>query len=160
MSRSRISSNPLGGGEDACHRNLRSFAAPLRSARSPSPSDVRRDSDQKLQILYEMQLCALSDAFPHANRYFYLVYKSAPPSFHAEYILGRILSSGARRDVVSKALRYPLCARDVFDALCRHPNWPLQDDVSEFPERLFRHLTHGPSEWTEHDHPSPFLKYL
>ena len=64
--------------------------------------------------------------------------------------------------IITKAHQYPLCTQEVFDALCCHPNCPFLQDDSELPQRLFRHLMliDGASEWTEHDHPLPFLKYL
>src|ERR1700675_2808927 len=114
------------------------------------------------RLLYTVQLHALSDTFPHISRHFYLVFKSAPSSFHAEYILGRAVGD----DVVTKALRYPLCTMEVFDTLCRHADRNglcFKQDVPLLPQRLFRQLNltgQESSEWTEHDHPLPFLKYL
>src|ERR1700675_2981493 len=96
-------------------------------------------SEGDSQLLYKVQLQALSDTFPHVSRHFYLVFKSAPSSFHAEYILGRTTDG----DVVTKALLYPLCTMEVFDALCRRadrhgPSLKLRAPV--LPQRLFRSL--------------------
>src|SRR6202795_3767049 len=122
---------------------------------------TRMQSERNCQLLYKIQLYALSDTLPHVCQYFYRVFKSAPSSFHAEYILGRAVGD----DFVTRALRYPLCTMEVFSALCRHAErdgLSLQREVPELPQRLFRQLklTGQASERTEHDHPLPFLKYL
>jgi ankyrin repeat protein len=52
---------------------------------------------------------------------------------------------------------------EVLDPLCCHPSCPsLREHSPDIPERLFRYLalTGGASEWTEEDHPIPFLKHL
>jgi len=118
-----------------------------------------------VELLYALQLYALSHSLPHVSRRLYQVYKSAPCSFQAEYTLGRVLASGSK--AVTRALRYPLCTKEVLEALCRHPECPsLLNDVPELPRRLFRHLAprrkaDGASlEWTEREHPLPFLEHL
>jgi len=114
-------------------------------------------ADLPVELLYEVQLHALSASFPHVSRHFYRVFKLAPTSFHAEYILSRAMADDPRR-IVTRALRYPLCTMEVFDALCRHSDFvPL---YSELPRRLFRFYPKPASEWTEHDHPLPFLNSL
>src|ERR1700675_1739745 len=79
---------------------------------------TRMQSEKNSQLLYKIQLYALSDTLPHVSRYFYRVFKSAPSSFHAEYIMGRVRAVDC--GVVTGALRYPLCTMEVFAALCRH----------------------------------------
>src|ERR1700675_3361703 len=109
-------------------------------------------SERNCQLLYKIQLYALSETLPHVSRYFYRVFKSAPSSFHAEYILGRAVGD----DVVTRALRYPLSTMKVFAALCRHADRdgrPLRRCVPELPKRLFRQLNlpGQASEWTQCD---------
>jgi len=130
------------------------------------------------QLLYALQLYALSPALPHVSRHLYEVYKSAPSSFHAEYILGRALAHTGSKStgIITRALRYPLCTRDVLDALCRLAEAQaygeaLKNDVAELPRRLFDGLApkYGPVHgsglvekvgWTVQDEPLPFLRHL
>ena len=56
------------------------------------------------------------------------VVKLAPPSFHAEYILRRVMVDGPY-DIVTRVLRYPICSMEVFDALYRRPDCPPLRDV-------------------------------
>jgi len=120
----------------------------------------QRLTDLPVELLYEVQLDALSASFPHVSRHFYRVFKLASTSFHAEYILRRVMADG-RRGIVARALRYPLCATEVFDALCRHSDFVLlQNESSELPRRLFKFDPRPASQWTIHDRPLPFLKFL
>jgi len=74
---------------------------------------------------------------------------------------------GRSCDIFSKALRYPLCSKPVFEALYRKCGWnPVEGSAPELPRRLFRFLspktavTGRVPDWNEGEHPLPFLKYL
>jgi len=102
---------------------------------------------------------ALSEHLPHVSRHLYQVFKSASQCFNAQYILERT----GNRNLLTIALRYPICTIEVLDALCRHcDSARLKRTVTQLPRRLFRSLTLDgrPSEWTEDHHPLPFLRHL
>lgn len=100
----------------------------------------------------------------------YAVFKSAPSSLQAEYIIGRYVHSlqenpQSSPGFITKALRYPICTETVLEAIFRMPNCPKISEKShiELPRRLFRTMTPRTStrrSWTRDDHPLPFLRYL
>ncbi|PPQ65287.1 hypothetical protein CVT26_000247 [Gymnopilus dilepis] len=116
-----------------------------------------------VELLYELQLFALSESLPLVSRDFNALYKHASPSFHAKYILGRLVDSGCstQSDIYTKALRYPICDQSVLEAL--RPlvqDFDLTDASIQLPRRLFRSLSPPPSGWTSQHHPIPLLRYL
>ncbi|OCH84052.1 hypothetical protein OBBRIDRAFT_822007 [Obba rivulosa] len=127
-----------------------------------------------VELLYEIHLYALSPSLPLASRHLYAVFKSAPSSIHAEYLLGCYLqdatrSSAARNaGLVSKVLRYPICSQLVLEAILRNPLCPSHlSGVTELPRRLFRSLAprkrgdpHTQLLWSDEDAPLPFLRFL
>ncbi|KAJ7227076.1 hypothetical protein GGX14DRAFT_628092 [Mycena pura] len=81
--------------------------------------------DLPVELLYLVQLHALSPALPEASRYLHSVFAASPPSFRAQYILRHVeCEPGPARltDAVSVALRFPLCTVPVLEALLRI--WP------------------------------------
>jgi len=110
------------------------------------------------------------------------VFKQSPPSFRAQYILGRLDQGVAvvnprDRNVLTTALLYPICTQETLEALFRLSGFlaygnPETGDPStrllpppKLPRRLFRHLRprvrHGkPVPWSDEDKPLPFLRYL
>ena len=119
---------------------------------------IRRSS---AQLLYEIQSIALSDSFPLTSRYLHGVFCSSTPSFRACYLLGRVLFQDSL-NVFTKALRYPLCTEEVLDSFCRQLPSEYSPSSCDLPRRLFRSLAPKAksSEWSEGDHPLPFLRYL
>ncbi|CCL98785.1 uncharacterized protein FIBRA_00790 [Fibroporia radiculosa] len=135
-----------------------------------------------VELLYEIQQFATSESLPLSSRHFYAVFKSAPTSVHAQYLIGRYLhhSEYARAGLATIVLRYPICTQSVLEAIFRSPDCPathLQNGrtATELPRRLFRTLTprlsNRPSRkrkrgsdvngnWSEDDEPIPFLRYL
>ncbi|KAF5382196.1 hypothetical protein D9615_004252 [Tricholomella constricta] len=121
-----------------------------------------------VELLYEIQLFALSESLPATSRHIHEIFRSAPTSFRSEYLLGRVLSRGsvdASSAIFTKALRYPLCAKDVLDSLCRKlPQEKCSGKSTRFelPRRLFRSLApkSGALKWKEREQPLPFLRYL
>ncbi|GLB40552.1 hypothetical protein LshimejAT787_0804230 [Lyophyllum shimeji] len=117
-----------------------------------------------VELLYEIQLFALSESLPITSRHLHGVFRWAPVSFGSEYLLGRILSNGPASvsAIFTKALRYPLCTREVLDSLCRRLPRGHHRGQFELPRRLFRSLAPktGPIQWKEREHPLPFLRYL
>lgn len=114
-------------------------------------------------MLYELELFALSESLPLVSRHVHDVYKHASPSFHARYILGRVVDGddATLADVYTKALRYPICDQRVLEAM--HPlvkNFRLTEASIQLPKRLFRSLGPPASGWTAQDHPIPLLRYL
>ncbi|KAF8150610.1 hypothetical protein B0H34DRAFT_144703 [Crassisporium funariophilum] len=118
-----------------------------------------------VEILYEVQLYALSEHLPLACHHLYDVYKHSSSFFRATYILARGEDSG-RSDlaaIYSKALRYPICDQPVLDTLRRllREVKPVQNFRIQIPRRLFRYLVPPiDSNWADTDHPLPFLRYL
>ncbi|KAG6333500.1 hypothetical protein ID866_5589 [Astraeus odoratus] len=73
--------------------------------------------------------------------------------------------------IATKMLRYPICDQEVLEAYFRMTTTEresLKKWVPELPKRLFYLLgttksndsENGTSQWTERDHPLPFLRYL
>jgi len=127
-----------------------------------------------VELLYEIHLYALSSSLPSVSRHLYAVFKSAPSSIHAEYLIGCYFQDAGRSSatrnagIVSKVLRYPICTQPVLEAILRSPHFPtrLTGRYTELPRRLFRSLaSRSPSRshttpWSEEDEPLPFLRYL
>ncbi|KDQ24623.1 hypothetical protein PLEOSDRAFT_1046582, partial [Pleurotus ostreatus PC15] len=121
-------------------------------------------------LLYEIQLYATSENLPLICKHFYAIYSSTPASFRARYIIARALratSGHTNFDIVSRALRYPICSQPVLDAICRQaPKYgiSLQTYRPKLPKRLFYNLrppaSRSAPRWEERDHPLPFLRYL
>ncbi|RDB26327.1 hypothetical protein Hypma_006922 [Hypsizygus marmoreus] len=118
-----------------------------------------------VELLYELQLYALSDSLPFTSRHIFGIFSSTPSSFRAEYILGRVLSGSADTlDLFTRALRYPLCTQEVLESLCRQipSNIHHTHLGCDLPRRLFRSLAPkvGALQWKEREQPLPFLRYL
>ncbi|KAM5537200.1 hypothetical protein V8D89_009133 [Ganoderma adspersum] len=130
-----------------------------------------------VELLYDIHTYATSPAFPLTCKYLYEVFKSAPATVHAEYLIacyrGLAAQSASVRafGFVSRVLRYPICTRDVLEAIFRDPNYPPtaptdgpQRPVTVLPRRLFRDLAprDGPGErpWADEDEPLPLLRFL
>jgi len=119
-----------------------------------------------VELLYEIQLHALSYALPLASRYFNQVYGSASSTYRARYVLAQCQASGwiDRSSIFTKALRYPFCSQGVLEAIQRilseRPRFILGEKC-ELPRRIFRQLRQTPgSEWSFSDYPIPLLQFL
>ncbi|TFK75144.1 hypothetical protein BDN72DRAFT_832455 [Pluteus cervinus] len=80
------------------------------------------------ELLYEIQLFSLSESFPYTSRFLHQIFRDAPNSFRASYVIARIsinLSNssgeGAREEIqddpanlAERAVRYPICTQEVF----------------------------------------------
>lgn len=122
-----------------------------------------------LQLLYEIYIFASWHLFPHTSKHIYSVFKHAPSSVHAEYLLARQADAeGTVKPgsiLLTRILRYPICNQAVLEALFRLPHCPsMHSDTSgavELPRRLFRPLSSRSTRpWTTEDQPLPFLRYL
>ncbi|KAJ7659929.1 hypothetical protein B0H17DRAFT_1163132 [Mycena rosella] len=117
-----------------------------------------------VELLYEVQLYALSATLPITSRRLYAIFNTAPPSFRAQYILSHVEPDVRLSDAVSKILRFPLCNMTVLDAVLqwkRSCPTPAPARAPELPKRLFRAL--GPRtdrEYRASDEPLPLLRYL
>ena len=105
------------------------------------------------------------------------MFKSAPATVHADYLTSCYRELAAQSasvrafGFVSRVLRYPICTREVLEAIFRNPNRlpaPLADDprqtMTVLPRRLFRNLAPrdvpGQHPWSDEDEPLPLLRYL
>ncbi|PFH52908.1 hypothetical protein AMATHDRAFT_73744 [Amanita thiersii Skay4041] len=119
-----------------------------------------------VELLYEVQLLALSPSFPLTSRGIHMVFKQAPASYYAQYILSRTTAQKQMtvNETYSRALRYPLCSKEVVDVLHRLMGLgnATHTFICELPRRLFRSLKPKPPNqaWQENDYPLPFLQYL
>ncbi|KAL6302498.1 hypothetical protein BKA93DRAFT_792802 [Sparassis latifolia] len=132
-----------------------------------------------IELLYEIQYYALSSSLPLTSKHFYAVFKSAPSSFHAQYLVGRYFHSerttARTTGLFTTVLRYPICSQEVLEAVVRSKfdevSYPRgrKGVVIELPRRLFRTLAPrtlggqgkpNHSNWSENDTPLPFLRYL
>ena len=117
--------------------------------------------------MYELHLLALSPSLPMVSSYFANVFKNMSPFFKATYIVARIeasehsdLDSGK---IYSRALRYPICERTVFEMICRllEDNKVFPRSPIRLPRRLFRSLLPANGqEWSDQDYPLPFLRNI
>jgi len=116
------------------------------------------------QLLYELQLFALSESLPHLSHYFYDVYRYASPFFHAKYILGRVFEQNSEATcavIYTRALRYPICDEEVLQAINSFSKDVPQGTMCvQLARRLFRNLSPPENGWTANDHPIPLLRYL
>ncbi|KIM39734.1 hypothetical protein M413DRAFT_11867 [Hebeloma cylindrosporum] len=118
-----------------------------------------------VELLYELELYALSEHFPLVSHHFYHVFKLASPFFQAKYIIGRALDEGAAApsSIYTKALRYPICNQLVLEAIrsILKTLGLVPDDLPiQLPRRLFRAPEPQTAEWSDDDHPLPLLRYL
>ncbi|KAH9998814.1 hypothetical protein BJV74DRAFT_759721, partial [Russula compacta] len=107
-----------------------------------------------LQLLYEIHFYAASEALPLTSKRLHDIFKSAPPTVHADYLTARhsALPPSRRPSLITYALRFPLCTPSVLSALLSPP-FHLDDDdhvsaaaAPELPRRLFRHLSTSGAE--------------
>ncbi|KAF9261458.1 hypothetical protein L218DRAFT_498820 [Marasmius fiardii PR-910] len=120
-----------------------------------------------VELLYEIQLYALSEYLPYTSKRLYIVYESTPTLLRAQYVYHRTSSPPKTSTELTNAiLRYPICTTGVFQYIVTHlfPNDNLNTTVKqpELPRRLFRTLTtkKPPAKWRDTDHPLPFLEFL
>lgn len=133
------------------------------------------------QLLYEIQLYALSPSLPYLSRFFLSTFKETPISFRVQYLIAsctNIFTPLHFAEILSKALRFPLCTIPVLDQFCSRLEllsqsrwslliWPEQENHSrvhlcELPRRLFRSLVprQGEQEWHTSAEPLPFLQHI
>jgi len=119
-----------------------------------------------VELLYEIQLFAVSPSLPLICKMLYGIFSASPPSYRAQYLIAVVEAAQTRNDIIpTKLLRYPMCTADTLDALFR-----ISSDIvsskwrPELPRRLSRSFTPRsrakPPLWTDQDHPLPFLNYL
>ncbi|KIY44574.1 hypothetical protein FISHEDRAFT_77485 [Fistulina hepatica ATCC 64428] len=115
-----------------------------------------------VELLYEIQLYALSSSLPYVSHRLFDVYQSSPTSFRCQYLAAcatRELSPPSK--FLSKCLRYPICSVDVFKSLFRKQAEKGDMPLIDLPRRLFRRLTTRRVEsWSESDEPLTFLRAL
>ena len=104
------------------------------------------------------------------------MFKQSPPSFRAQYILGRldqVTVIDTNRNAFATALLYPICTQEIVEALFRLPRFlaygtgdpTTRLPAPDLPRRLFRDLRPRvrrgiPVPWSDGDKPLPFLRYL
>ncbi|EIN10010.1 hypothetical protein PUNSTDRAFT_133780 [Punctularia strigosozonata HHB-11173 SS5] len=119
-----------------------------------------------VELLYEVQYHALSEWLPYTSQHIRRVFQVAPLSVRAQYLIGKYYTTRTpatrTRGIITLALRYPLCTRDVLEAILRDGTCPVIPLYApDLPQRLFRELSprkDGP--WTVRDEPLPLLHYL
>lgn len=133
------------------------------------------------QLLYDVQLLALSEHLPYVSKLFHNVYHAASPTYRARYIFFRLFDVEEESEVYTRALRYPLCNIQVFDCLRTlvHRHHPPSGEAEslatsektskkrkrarqcDLPRRLFKNLERrGSDPWTDEDNPLPFLRHI
>ncbi|KAI0661789.1 hypothetical protein C8Q70DRAFT_1052099 [Cubamyces menziesii] len=130
-----------------------------------------------VELLYDIYTFSLSPSLPLTCKYLHAVFKSAPATLHAEYLIRCYEDAAANSasvralGLISKVLRYPICTRQVLEAVLRSPECPYipppndpQRRPTILPRHLFRNLAPrdlpGQRPWTEYDEPLPFLGFL
>ncbi|KAI0087336.1 hypothetical protein BDY19DRAFT_986105 [Irpex rosettiformis] len=120
------------------------------------------------QLLYEIQVHSCWHALPLASKRLYGIFKVAPLSVRAEYLVSRYRDTARQPKaeqlrLVNKVLRYPICTPAVLDLMLDLPACPAipRGGCTELPRRLFRRLSSRPSgRWRDTDPPLPMLRYL
>jgi hypothetical protein len=143
---------------------------PLRSSKlSLNYNKIATDLSE--QLLYEIHPLTCSPALPLTCKRLYHVFKSAPASVTAQYIIASLYEQTQEprrsRRTWTRIFRFPICTEKVFDAIVRHPATAAALNRAPvrpvLPRHLFRSLTpkpDGSQPWTDRDQPLPFLKYL
>ena len=91
------------------------------------------------------------------------VFRNTSSYLKATYILACVEASGHSNsgEIYSRALRYPICGRTVFEiirGLLRDRKLDPKSSI-ELPRRLFRSLIPANGrEWSDQDYPLPFLR--
>ncbi|KAL5504399.1 hypothetical protein ACEPAH_8474 [Sanghuangporus vaninii] len=167
------------------HTTRRIYLRPRSSIIPPRVLDIRMQSHSirnecsllerlPVELIYEIQLCALSESLPVVNKRAHGIFKSAHATYRAEYLFLRYISSASnitsssytRGELVTYALRYPLCTEEVLDVSLRRVarNRPTLDKGPRplLPKRLFKSLGPRPSSspYSPTSAPLPFLYYL
>ena len=93
----------------------------------------------------------MSETLPLTCQRLHAIFKSAPSTVHADYLIRRHLTSPTTTtssySIITFALRFPLCTPEVLDAILARPHCPpILSDQPELPRRLFRHLTTSGAE--------------
>lgn len=97
------------------------------------------------------------------------MFKQSPPSFRAQYILGRldqVTTANRNRNAFDTALLYPICTQETVEALLRLPEFLAYGKSDpNIPKRLFRDLKPRVRRgiaipWSQEDEPLPFIRYL
>jgi hypothetical protein len=121
------------------------------------------------QLLYEIFICSRWHTLPYTSKHLYAVFKYAPSSIQAEYLLARHADAAGvvqpGNTLITRLLRYPVCTPVVLEAVLRHPHYSSNScdakGVVELPRRLFRRLPpRSTRPWTSEDEPLSFLRYL
>ncbi|KNZ72153.1 hypothetical protein J132_04434 [Termitomyces sp. J132] len=119
------------------------------------------------QLLYEVQLHALSESFPITSRHIYAVFQLSPASFRSQYLSGRAFARGPQdmASIFTKILRYPICTEEVVEhlvPLLAERGLDVKASRFDIPKRLFRSLAPKPGSirWKEQEPPLLFLQYL
>ncbi|KAJ7650408.1 hypothetical protein FB45DRAFT_731527, partial [Roridomyces roridus] len=122
-----------------------------------------------VELLYEVQLHALSVALPITSRRLHDIFSAAPPSYCAEYLLGHIDGPKRLDDAVSRILRFPLCSPPVLDVVLHPPKPETEPEPPpprrgpELPKHIFRVLgprKEGEADYSTEDAPMPLLRCL
>jgi len=146
-----------------------------------APTGLNLDS-LPVELLYDIFAFARSDVLPHTCKHLYAVFKTAPTSVQAQYLLSKyyqlLSSKRAKQGIITYILRYPICTESVLETIFRNPEFSQLDILSssrssctELPGRLFRNLApktktevgkkrRRPGQWSSDDDPLPFLRYL
>lgn len=123
-------------------------------------------------MLYEVYFFAQSEYLPLTCKRLHTVFKHAPPSVHAEYLLCRLQrllekSLAPKPQFLTAIFRYPLVTEPVLSSLLTHPivtSHPyLLLQPPHLPRRLFRSLPQrqpGSIPLKERHAPLPFLRFL
>jgi len=114
-----------------------------------------------VELIYEIQLGALSENLPCTSQRLRNVFSSTSNSYRAEYLNGRLIKVGDLQVKFTRALCYPICTQDVLRIFCQHYR-QCGFVRCELPKRLFRSLAPrtGLSPWKYQDPPLPFLRFL
>ncbi|THH27615.1 hypothetical protein EUX98_g6576 [Antrodiella citrinella] len=128
-----------------------------------------------VELLYEIFIFALNETLPCCSRHVYSVFKYAPLSVQAEYV---VLQSLPTDDLASKVLRFPICTLPVLKTILRNPSYAAllskhSRTKVKLPRWLFQSLAPSPrprvvgmkkqrpkEPWSSEDAPIPLLRFL
>ncbi|KAF8904627.1 hypothetical protein CPB85DRAFT_962338 [Mucidula mucida] len=116
-----------------------------------------------VELLYCVQLLALSEHLPSTSHYLKNVFDSSPNSFRAQYLTRRIVTDPVDwpPNLYSKVLRYRLCTPPVLAIICtRCASATNLHKTTELPKHIFRRLEARRRPRSDADEPLPFLRLI
>ncbi|KAF5342681.1 hypothetical protein D9611_001779 [Ephemerocybe angulata] len=115
-----------------------------------NPDEVAGITSLPVELLHDVQLLALSESLPYISKRFYHIYEASSPLYRAKYLFFRLFDIKEEAELYTRALRYPLCDIEVFDALrgLVKRDRPSTKKMDDLPQAEAPMLDEGPAQPT------------